>query len=143
MTDEEIDEILTFHWPMVLRRTMSSAADDWIKGFVRSVARHGKRRNWRPTARQAQIMRRLVSELGTAPYTDNAPILIEELEIGDPARHIRRATLWGSGSQRWPTWREAYHGRGQRQRAVRKVEARPPAQRSRVASSNRPTGRDA
>jgi hypothetical protein len=78
MTDEEIDEILTFHWPMVLRRTMASAADDWIKGFVRSVARHGKRRNWRPTARQAQIMRRLVSELGTAPDTDNAPILIEE-----------------------------------------------------------------
>ena len=78
MTDEEIDEILTFHWPMVLRRTMASAADDWIKGFVRSVARQGKRRNWRPTARQAQIMRRLVSELGTAPDTDNAPILIEE-----------------------------------------------------------------
>ena len=78
MTDEEIDEILTFHWPMVLRRAMASAADDWIKGFVRSVARHGKRPGWRPTGRQAQIMRRLVSELGTAPDTDNAPILIEE-----------------------------------------------------------------
>ena len=79
MTDEEIDEILTFHWPMVLRRTMPSAADDWIKGFVRSVARHGKRRSWRPTARQEQIMRRLVSELGTAPDTDTETlILIEE-----------------------------------------------------------------
>ena len=79
MTDEEIDEILTFHWPMVLRRTMPSAADDWIKGFVRSVARHGKRPGWRPTPRQGQIMRRLVSELGTAPDTDTETlILIEE-----------------------------------------------------------------
>ena len=67
MTDIELDEILIHSWPMVLRRVMSEDADEWLKGFVRSIARHGKRAAWRPTPKQAQIMRRLVSELGTAP----------------------------------------------------------------------------
>lgn len=67
MTDRELDEIMVHSWPMVLRRVMSENSDEWIKGFVRSIARHGKRAAWRPTPKQAQIMRRLVSELGTAP----------------------------------------------------------------------------
>jgi hypothetical protein len=67
MTDQELDEILTMRWPMVMRQVMADGSDEWLKGFVRSIARHGKRRSWRPTVKQAQIMRRLVSELGTAP----------------------------------------------------------------------------
>lgn len=65
MTDCELDEILTFRWPMVMRRVMADGTDEWLKGFVRSIARHGKRASWRPTRKQEQIMRRLVSELGT------------------------------------------------------------------------------
>jgi len=67
MTERELDEVLTIRWPIVLRRVMADGSDEWLKGFVRSIARHGKRPNWRPTAKQEQIMRRLVSELGTAP----------------------------------------------------------------------------
>lgn len=65
MTDIELDQIMIQSWPMVLRRVMSEDKDDWLKGFVRSIAKHGKQSAWRPTPKQAQIMRRLVSELGT------------------------------------------------------------------------------
>lgn len=67
MTDRELDEILTYRWPIVMRRVMADGSDDWLKDFVRSIARHGKRPSWRPTLKQAQIIRRLVSELNTAP----------------------------------------------------------------------------
>lgn len=70
MTDRELDEILTLRWPMVVRRVMADGTDDWLQGFVRSIARHGKRATWRPSGKQEQIMRRLVSELGTAPEPD-------------------------------------------------------------------------
>lgn len=70
MTDRELDEILTFRWPMVLRRVMADDTDEWLQGFVRSIARHGKRASWRPSGKQEQIMRRLVSELGTSTETE-------------------------------------------------------------------------
>jgi hypothetical protein len=70
MTERELDELLTLYWPQVLRRVMADGSDEWIKGFVRSIAKHGKRAAWRPSARQEQIMRRLVSELGTATERD-------------------------------------------------------------------------
>ena len=65
MTDRELDEIMTFHWPTVLRSVMAEASDEWLMGFVRSIARHGKRPTWRPTCKQERLMRRLVSERGT------------------------------------------------------------------------------
>lgn len=74
MTDRELDEILTFRWPIVLRRVMADGSDEWLQDFVRSIARHGKRASWRPSAKQEQIMRRLVSELGTAPE-DNLELI--------------------------------------------------------------------
>jgi hypothetical protein len=49
---------------------MADGTDEWLQGFVRSIARHGKRAAWRPSGKQEQIMRRLVSELGTAPEPD-------------------------------------------------------------------------
>ncbi len=70
MTDLELDEILTVHWPRVLRRVMADGTDEWLKGFVRSIAKHGKRAEWHPSDKQQQIMRQLVSELGTAPQHD-------------------------------------------------------------------------
>lgn len=65
MTDRELDEIMIHHWPLVVRRVMGDGSDDWLKGFVRSIARQAKRAAWRPTHKQEQIIRRLVSELGT------------------------------------------------------------------------------
>lgn len=75
MTDIELDEILVHSWPMVMRRVISNGTDEWLKGFVKSIARHGKRAAWRPTPKQARLMRQLVSELGTTP---DEPILIED-----------------------------------------------------------------
>ena len=63
MTDCELDEILTLRWPTVMRRVMADGSDEWLKGFVRSIARHGKRPAWRPSTKQAHIMRQLVVDL--------------------------------------------------------------------------------
>ncbi|WP_320176719.1 hypothetical protein [Roseovarius pacificus] len=67
MSPNELDEILTVHWPRVLRRVMADNSDEWAKGFAKSIARNGKRLSWRPTQKQELIMRRMVAELGTAP----------------------------------------------------------------------------
>lgn len=69
MTSAELDEIIEHRWPLVLR-TVMAGHDEWLKGFVRSIAMHGKRASWRPSPRQEQIMRRLLSELGTIPARD-------------------------------------------------------------------------
>lgn len=74
MTSAELDEIMTYRWPIVVRRVMADGADEWIKGFVRSIARHGKRASWHPSPKQEQIMRRLVAELSTAPVADGQVI---------------------------------------------------------------------
>ncbi|UWR34479.1 hypothetical protein K3759_05145 [Sulfitobacter sp. W027] len=73
MTSRELDEILHYRWPLVLRAAMAGS-DEWLKGFARSIAKHGKRASWRPTHKQEQIMRRLVSELGTAPSSEGEVI---------------------------------------------------------------------
>ena len=67
MTERELDEILTARWPFVIRRAMVDGCDEWVKGFVKSIARHGKRPSWRPTEKQAAIMRQLVAELRHGP----------------------------------------------------------------------------
>lgn len=66
MTDLELDEILTLHWPRVVRRAMHDG-DEWAQGFAKSIARHGKRLSWHPSHKQARIMRRMVNDLTTAP----------------------------------------------------------------------------
>lgn len=66
MTDLELDEIMTLHWPRVMRRAMRDG-DEWAQGFAKSIARHGKRPAWRPSPKQAHIMRRMVNDLATAP----------------------------------------------------------------------------
>ena len=62
MTEQELDEILTLRWPAVVRQVMADGSDKWLKSFVRSIARQGKRKTWKPSERQASIMRRLVAE---------------------------------------------------------------------------------
>jgi hypothetical protein len=66
MTERELDEAMTFYWPMVVRRVMAGT-DDWLKQFVRSIARHAKRPSWRPSVKQERIIRELLSELHTEP----------------------------------------------------------------------------
>ncbi|MEY8144439.1 hypothetical protein [Falsihalocynthiibacter sp. CO-5D18] len=67
MTDRELDEILTTRWPAVMRRVIGDDSDDWMQGFVKSIARHSKRPSWRPSAKQAQLMQRLVADLSAPP----------------------------------------------------------------------------
>jgi len=74
MSENELEEVLTFRWPLVVRRVMADGSDEWIKGFVRSITRQGKRPGWRPSQKQEQIMRRLLSELGSGPEADFNPI---------------------------------------------------------------------
>ena len=50
---------------MVLRHVMADGSDEWIKGFAKSIARHAKRPGWRPTPKQAQVMRALVADVRT------------------------------------------------------------------------------
>lgn len=69
MTDRELDEIMIFFWPQVLRRAMAGT-DEWLKSFARSIARHGKRASWHPSPKQAYLMRKLVADLDTEPATD-------------------------------------------------------------------------
>ena len=66
MTEQELDQILTFRWPKVVRRAVA-VGDEWEAGFAKSIARQGKRKSWRPTHRQAHVMRRMVDELSAAP----------------------------------------------------------------------------
>ena len=66
MTEQELDNILTFRWPKVVRRAVA-VGDDWEAGFAKSIARHGKRKSWRPTHRQAHVMHRMLAELDAAP----------------------------------------------------------------------------
>ncbi|ARO13374.1 hypothetical protein BVG79_00012 [Ketogulonicigenium robustum] len=74
MTEQQLDEMLTFHWKRVIRRTM--AGDDaFLKGFVVSIARHAKRKTWWPSDKQARIMRDLVDDLLT---NEPNPVLVEE-----------------------------------------------------------------
>ncbi|WP_300071119.1 hypothetical protein [uncultured Ruegeria sp.] len=69
MTDLELDFILTHRWPLVMRSVMAGT-DQWLKDFVRSIARHGKRSTWRPSEKQEQIMKRLLSEMATSAAED-------------------------------------------------------------------------
>jgi len=68
MTALELDEILTLRWPRLVRRVMGDlSADDFAKGFVRSIARAGKRPSWRPSVKQERIMRQMLLDYRTEP----------------------------------------------------------------------------
>ena len=51
-------EVLIHHM-----RGVAGSRNAWEAGFARSILRHSKRRNWRPTPAQDAIMNRLAGEL--------------------------------------------------------------------------------
>lgn len=73
MTDLELDRILTLDWPRVVRAVMADGTDEWAKGFVRSIARHGKRPTWKPSPKQAALMKRFVADLKQSAEEDFVP----------------------------------------------------------------------
>ena len=58
MNGAELERTL-FHWPAVIDR----APDGWAKGFAKNIDKSSRKRGWRPTQRQAQVMRNMVSDL--------------------------------------------------------------------------------
>ncbi len=62
MTEEELDMILTFRWPRVVRQVMGLAEDERLMGFVCSIAKHGKRRTWHPSKKQEAWMRSILAD---------------------------------------------------------------------------------
>ncbi len=60
-TSAEIDELV---WKLGQRlRAGKISRDDWGHGFVRSILKQSKRRNWMPSERQLSTMQKLVAEL--------------------------------------------------------------------------------
>lgn len=77
MTDVELDQILTLRWPSVMRRVMGDArTEGFVRSFAASIARHGKRPAWHPTAKQERIMRQILDDFTSAPEPE--PDLIEK-----------------------------------------------------------------
>ena len=74
MTDLELDEILTLHWPRVMRRVMAVGSER-EQGFVKSIARNCKHLSWRPSPKQAAWMQALVAE--HCPFFEDDIELIE------------------------------------------------------------------
>ena len=67
-----IDE-LVYHMATVARQ----ASAEWARGFALSVITQSRRRNWKPSAKQEAMMRKLVSELFTAVRGDDDLQVIE------------------------------------------------------------------
>lgn len=68
MTEQELEEIM-LEWRGVFRW----ATDPWAISFARSILRHAKRPDWRPSPKQAGMMRRMIAEVRRArpdPETD-------------------------------------------------------------------------
>lgn len=73
ISPDELERLL-HHMPAVAR----GATNEWATGFARSILRQAQRPSWRPSAKQASMMRRLVSELFTNSDEGGELILFEE-----------------------------------------------------------------
>lgn len=58
MTPDQIERLL-HHMPTVA----ALATNDWAGKFARSITRQANRPGWRPSAKQINVMRELVSDL--------------------------------------------------------------------------------
>lgn len=77
MTELELDEIEALRWPGVVRRVMGDPqASDFARSFVRSIARHIKRKDWFPSPKQERLMRSMLADYANAPEPD--PVLVED-----------------------------------------------------------------
>lgn len=65
MTPVELERLLV-PWHAVVRAAEASG-DAWSADFARSIERQARRRSWRPSAKQAVLMRRAVSDLFNGP----------------------------------------------------------------------------
>ncbi len=73
MTGPELERAL-HHMPAVAER----ATNTWAAGFARSIIRQSRRPGWKPTPKQATILRRLLAEF-FADAGDDAPVI----EVGE------------------------------------------------------------
>ncbi|KAA8616264.1 hypothetical protein [Salipiger aestuarii] len=73
MSTFEIERAL-FHWPTVVRL----APQGWAQNFAKSIAAQSRRRNWNPTAKQAEIMRRMVNDLFTQASNEEGDFTVIE-----------------------------------------------------------------
>lgn len=64
-----LDELL-WSWPSVT----AAARTDWERGFARSIAKASKRRGWKPSPKQLQLMNRLVDAL----YAPNTALIEDD-----------------------------------------------------------------
>ena len=71
-TERTADECL-FHWNLVIK----AATDTWAKNFAQSIAKQSRRRGWKPTPKQLNLMRSMVSALFVHWADDDDLSLIE------------------------------------------------------------------
>ncbi len=76
MTDRELDEMMHLDWPIVVKRAMRDG-DDWVRSFALSIKRQAKRPDWRPTPKQAALMRAMVTEARRGAGGDDPGELVE------------------------------------------------------------------
>lgn len=70
MSEGELERTL-FHWHAVIAR----APNGWARDFALSIEKASRWRRWRPTDRQAQIMRRMVGELFSGVRAGTAEVI--------------------------------------------------------------------
>ena len=57
----ELDQILTFVWPKVVRWSHRQD-NDFVRGFAMSIARQSKRPDWEPSPKQWATMQALIDD---------------------------------------------------------------------------------
>lgn len=70
MSSEELDRLM-YYW----RRVIATATESWARGFALNIQRQARRSSWRPTPKQAALMRQMVAEL--LKEADGETVLIE------------------------------------------------------------------
>ena len=85
MNDAELDEVLTFYWPMVIQRAVNSG-NEWAAGFAKGIAKKARKRGWTPSRRQEEAMRLLVDEIrpqqpDDIDLVDDTPMSPDEIAL--------------------------------------------------------------
>lgn len=85
MTDTELDEVLTYWWPMVIQKAVTDG-NTWAAGFAKGIAKKARNRRWQPTTRQAEVMQSMVDEMRPArpdnlELVDDTPMSPDEIAL--------------------------------------------------------------
>lgn len=70
MDGPELRKIM-LHWPHVLRQ----ATDDWARSFALDIWRLSGNGRWRPTLKQARVMRRMIRDLPPGEAGDEVQLI--------------------------------------------------------------------